>query len=302
MAAPSASPREDGSRRQPVSVAQSVRSATFAALACGVVVCAGAGTAMAAPTPDAIAEIAPRTALSFAHTPSGTRVGTPNQTAARPGLSIVKLYIADYMIRRGDGSAEDRELGQRMIRDSDDNAADRAYAKYPHSVDAIAAEYRLTSTTGAGYWGNSATSTADTVAFLEAKKTTDPTSPILDWMATAAPVAADGTHQNWGTGRLPSVTGTKWGWSDYGPSVVASASFGPDFSVAANTYGTTDQHTSDVLGAFGPEPGPPPAPDQIPIGEVIDRYNTGDDRLLNQLASAIPPDWTLPATILPPAP
>ncbi|MFE7421775.1 hypothetical protein [Rhodococcus sp. NPDC057529] len=279
-----------------------VRSVTLAALVSGVVVCAGAGEVAAAPIPDGFSEVPPRTALSFAHTPSGTRVGTANQTDARPGLSIVKLFVADYMLRHGDGSAEDRDLAQRMIRDSDDNAAERGYAKYPQSIDAIAAEYRLTSTHGGRQWGGSVTSTADTVTFLEAKKTTDVDSPILGWMATAAPVAADGTHQNWGTGQLPSVTGTKWGWSDFGPSVVASASFGSDFSVAASTFGTTDQHTGDVLGAFGPESGQPSEPAQVPIGEVIDHYNTGNDPLLEQLANLSPPGWTVPATVLRPAP
>ncbi|WP_241032528.1 hypothetical protein [Rhodococcus pseudokoreensis] len=233
------------------SASRRMRSAVAAALMAGGVACAATGQALAAPAPSEIADAPPRTALSFAHTPSGTRVGTANQGEARPGLSIVKLYVADYMIRHGDGSPEDLELGQRMIRDSDDAAASQAYAKYPQSIDAVAAEYRLTGTRGAAFWGNSVTSTADTVTFLEAKKTTDPNSPVLGWMATAAPVAVDGTHQNWGTGALPSVTGTKWGWSDDGSSVVASASFGPDFSVAANTYGTAEQHTDDVLGAFG---------------------------------------------------
>ena len=57
-----------------------------------------------------------------------------------------------------------------------------------------------------------------------------------------------------------------------GPSVVASASFGPDFSVAANTYGTADQHTGDVLGAFVQDPTPPPPVVQDPIQDLIDRY------------------------------
>ncbi len=121
------------------------------------------------------------------HTPSGTRIGTANQGEARPGLSIVKLYVADYLLRHGDGSPEELALGQRMIRDSDDNAASQAYAKYPQSIDVIAAEYRLTSTRGSGFWGDAVTSTADTVTFLEAKKTIDPDSQILEWMATAAP-------------------------------------------------------------------------------------------------------------------
>ena len=247
--------------------------AALSLLVAGLVASASGVTAHSAPAPDRIDEVPGRTALSFMHTPSGTRVGTANQGEARPGLSIVKLYIADYMLRHGDGSPEDLALGQQMIRDSDDSAASQAYAKYPQSIDAIAAEYGLTSTRGSGFWGDAVTSTADTVTFLEAKKTTDPDSRILEWMATAAPVAADGTHQNWGTGRLPSVTGTKWGWSDLGPSVVASASFGPDFSVAANTYGTADQHTGDVLGAFAEDPASPPPPvAQDPIQELIDRF------------------------------
>ncbi|CAG7588798.1 hypothetical protein ACVH9Z_07435 [Rhodococcus opacus] len=242
-------------------------------LVAGLVAFASGMTAHSAPTPDRIDEVPGRTALSFMHTPSGTRIGTANQGEARPGLSIVKLYVADYLLRHGDGSPEELALGQRMIRDSDDNAASQAYAKYPQSIDVIAAEYRLTSTRGSGFWGDAVTSTADTVTFLEAKKTIDPDSQILEWMATAAPAAADGTHQNWGTGRLPSVTGTKWGWSDYGPSVVASASFGPDFSVSANTYGTAEQHTSDVLGAFAQDPvSPPPQVAPDPIQDLIDRY------------------------------
>lgn len=260
-------------------------------------VAAQAGSVNAAPSPDGFDTVPDRTSLSFAHSPSGTRVGTANSAEARPGLSTVKLYVADYMLRHGDGSAEDRELGQRMIRDSDDGAASQAYAKYPHSIDAVASEYGLTATRGAAFWGNSSTSTADTVTFLEAKKATDPSSPILGWMATAAPVAADGTTQDWGTSTLPSVVGTKWGWSDYGPDIVASASFGPDFSVAANTYGSKEQHTSDVQGAFGPEQ--TPAPDQVSVRELIERLDTTDNPVVSQLATAIPPEWTLPADILP---
>ncbi|RZL82613.1 MAG: hypothetical protein EOP32_10730 [Rhodococcus sp. (in: high G+C Gram-positive bacteria)] len=282
------------------SAVSTCRDVVLSLLAAGVVATASGWTAHAAPTPDRVDEVPGRTALSFAHTPSGTRVGTANHGEARPGLSIVKLYVADYMLRHGDGSPEDRALGQRMIRDSDDGAAAEAYAKYPQAIDAIAAEYRLTSTHGAGFWGNAVTSTTDTVTFLEAKKSTDPDGEILGWMATAAPVAADGTHQNWGTGLLPSVIGTKWGWSDTGPSVVASASFGSDFSVAANTYGTVDEHTGDVLGAFAQDPASPsPQPAQVPIRELIDRYNTMNDPRIDQLAGVIPSDWSLPAAVVP---
>lgn len=173
---------------------------------------------------------------------------TANANEARPGLSTVKLYIADYALNHGDGSAEDRALAERAIRYSDDNAALQLYNKYPNSINATANNYGLSNTHGASHWGNSTTSTNDTAKFLEAKKKTDPNSPVLRWMETAAPVAADGTHQNWGTTHAPGVTGTKWGWSDTGPSVVASASIAPGYSIAMNTHGTPADQNAD-LGA-----------------------------------------------------
>ncbi len=63
---------------------------------------------------------------------------------------------------------------------------------------------------------------------------------------TGTPVAADGTRQNWGTARLPGVLGSKWGWSDLPPPEVASASFGPGFTVAAHTRGSPEDQTADV--------------------------------------------------------
>ncbi|MBH0775412.1 hypothetical protein IT779_03810 [Nocardia sp. NEAU-351] len=197
--------------------------------------------------PDAVP---PRTALSV-RTPLGLDWGTPNQYETRSALSTAKLYIVDYALRHGDDSAGDLELAERMIRYSDDAAASALSAKYPAAIDAVAAEYALAQTrSGPGDWSTAVTSTADLATFLAVKQSTDPTSPILEWMATAAPTAADGTAQNWGTARLPGVVGTKWGWSDLPPWEVASVSFGPGFSVAAHTRGTPEEQTADVLGAF----------------------------------------------------
>ncbi|WP_291478956.1 hypothetical protein [Corynebacterium sp.] len=184
--------------------------------------------------------------------------GTANAGETRPGLSIVKLYIVDYALRHGDGSASDRALAERAVRASDDAAAAELYAKYPNSIDATAREYGLTATRGNANWGYSKTSAADAASFLRAKQLRDPSSPILHWMETAEPVAADGTRQNWGTDNLPFVTGTKWGWSDEGPSVVASASVGGSlFSVAAITYGSPEEQTGDVLAYLPPLPAVP---------------------------------------------
>ncbi|MET7772235.1 hypothetical protein [Nocardia sp. NPDC005366] len=193
--------------------------------------------------------VPPRSAISL-RTPMGIEWGTANEHEPRSALSTAKLYLADYALRHGDGSAEDRACAERMIRYSDDAAADTVAVKYPQAIGSTAAEYGLEQTQSTGQWGTSTTSTADLADFLTAKQTTDPNSPILDWMATAAPTAVDGTEQNWGTAALPGVQGSKWGWSDMPPQEVASASFGPGFSVAAHTRGGPAEQTADVMGAL----------------------------------------------------
>ncbi|MEV0295271.1 hypothetical protein [Nocardia sp. NPDC050710] len=213
-------------------------------------VTAGICLALAAPTAaaDADALVPDRTALSF-RTPLGFAWGTANERQPRASLSLSKLFLVDYALRHGDGSDTDRQLAERMIRLSDDGAADVMAAKYPQAIDTVAEEYHLTETRSAGHWSATRTSSADVADFLNAKLRSDPASPILTWMAQADRTAADGTEQNWGTAQLPRVLGTKWGWSDFGPPEVASASYGSGFAVAAHTYGTPADQTDDVLAA-----------------------------------------------------
>ncbi|MDN8624636.1 MULTISPECIES: hypothetical protein [Corynebacterium] len=193
-----------------------------------------------------------RTQISFHNTLTGHHVGTLNEHESRPGLSLVKMYIADYVFEHG--SPEDRAKATQMLRFSDDNIASELYAKYPNSINDRAGKYHLADTHGAPHWGDSTTSTADSVAYLEAKKRENPLDPVLTALATASPVAADGYKQDYGTATLPGVVGTKWGWSDDRSSVNASASFGPFFSVSASTYGPSQQLTDDVQGAFTSQP------------------------------------------------
>lgn len=205
-----------------------------------------------------------RTQISFEHIPTGTHFGTANETEARPGLSIVKLYIADYVFQHG--SATDWSRATQMIRVSDDALARELYSRYPSSINATAATYGLTNTRGAAHWGYSTTSTRDTVRFLAAKQRRNPLDPVLLAMASAAPVAADGYRQDYGTATLPEVTGSKWGWSDDRRSIHASASIGSNFAIAAHTFGTKETHTQDVQAAFGPQPLPQrlqPQPPQL---------------------------------------
>lgn len=223
------------------------RIGVIATLAAGLCLCAAPMAAARVDPPDP-ASVPPRTAISVRTVLPGVRWGTPNETEPRAGLSVAKLYLADYALRHGDGSAADKELGERMIRFSDDAAADAMAAKYPGAVDHVAAEYHLTATHGGMGW-DATTSTADIADFLDAKVRAEPDSPLLAWMADPGETAADGTPQNWGTARLPAVVGTKWGWSDFGDPEVASASYGPGYTVAAHTRGTADEHTTDVVDA-----------------------------------------------------
>ncbi|UGT62136.1 hypothetical protein [Nocardia asteroides] len=220
-------------------------------LAVGVCCVLPAPVAGAEPASVVIAtdDVPARTAFST-RTLRGGGSGSANENEPRAALSLAKLYLVDYAVRHGTHGELDRAAGERAIRFSDDAAADTLDAAYPDAVDAIAAEFGLTHT-GGGYWGTSTTSTSDVATFLLAKLRADRDSPILEWMADAAPVAADGTEQNWGTADLPGVLGTKWGWSDTGISEVASASFGVGYVVVANTIGSTGEHTADVFAGFG---------------------------------------------------
>ena len=222
-------------------------AATAAALACAAPLTAP--HASAAPDPANLGEVPPRTSISFVHSPTGASVGTPNEHESRPGLSLVKLYIADFVY--DNGSDSDRAAAFRMLQTSDDAIALSLYTAYPQSIAATAGKYGLADTHAASHWGNSTTSTYDVTRFLEARKRDHGLQdPILVALATASPIAADGYAQNYGTALLPGVVGTKWGWSDDRTSLHASASFGGDFSVAAHTYGPAAQLTADVLGAF----------------------------------------------------
>ena len=88
-------------------------------------------------------------------------------------------------------------------------------------------------------------------------------------MANAAPVAADGYRQDFGTSRIPGVIGTKFGWSD-NRRIHASVSTAPGFTVAANTYGDATTHTADVTRAVHNAPGTIPAGSSEAIGARIE--------------------------------
>lgn len=188
---------------------------------------------------------------------NGTKVATPNSGESRPALSMSKLYLGHWVLHHG--APEDKARVEEMIRVSDDNAASQLEAKYPAAIPDTIAAFGLHQTHHNGYWGNTTTSTDDLTRFLSETRGDPVAAPLFRGMANAAPVAADGYAQDYGTAQIPGVQGTKFGWSD-DRSINATASIGPGWTIAANTYGPAAANTVDVLGAITGAPVAPGAP------------------------------------------
>lgn len=194
-----------------------------------------------------IENVPDRTSMAVV-TPTGV-VKTKNADEPRPGLSIVKLYMAHFVLNHGNGSDAERQLSERMIRYSDDGAASAVHRKYPNAISVVAKEYGLKNTVTGSSWGDSYTSATDVAVFLSKLRAAHPDSLVLKWMSSPAEYAADGTRQDWGTATLDNVTGTKWGWSDYGTPSMASASIAPTTTVASFSWGGRSEQNSDVKAA-----------------------------------------------------
>lgn len=199
-------------------------------------------TEMIALTPDPadFAYAGERSQASFYRLSDGMQVGTANERKARPALSLIKLYIAKYVL--DNGTIEESYDALQMLVDSNDRFAAELYRSYPESVDSVAEEYDLYSTRGAEQWGYSVTSTYDAVTFISQLMVEDPTHPILMAMSVSTEVAADGYEQDFGTAQLPGVLGTKWGWSD-ARDLHSSVSFGRGWVAAASVVGSAEDLT-----------------------------------------------------------
>ena len=82
--------------------------------------------------------------ITYYRIETGMHMGSPTEHQPRYALSLIKLYIATYVIEHG--SFEDKYLALEMIADSSDESAGKLFEKYPRSIDSIAREYGLTST------------------------------------------------------------------------------------------------------------------------------------------------------------
>lgn len=182
-------------------------------------------------------------AITYYRIETGMHMGSATEHQPRYALSLIKLYIATYVLEHG--SFEDKYLALDMIADSSDESAAQLFEKYPRSIDSIAKEYGLESTSAGEDWGHSMTSTYDVVRFIVQLMEDDPTHPVLVAMSHADAVSADGYEQNYGTAKLSDVVGSKWGWSD-SKDRHSSVSFGENFVVAASIEGSAQELTSYV--------------------------------------------------------
>lgn len=183
--------------------------------------------------------------VSYTRLSDGFHTGSANERFTRPALSLAKLYIADEVFRSG--NERQQRLASEMIRTSDDAIAEELYREFPDSIDQTAARYSLYSTRsdGENRWGYSVTSAYDLVSFISQKIQEDPHDPLLNAMRSAAPVAADGYAQNYGTATLKGAQGTKWGWSN-DHTLNSSVTFGADFVAAAAVAGSAEDLTNLV--------------------------------------------------------
>ena len=218
------------------------------------------------------------------HFDGGHTVATANAGEQRPILSLSKLHLGYWVLHHG--SQADKDRVQHMIAFSDDTIASELDDRYPQAIPEVIRDFGLHQTTYSGYWGSSHTSAHDAARFISEIRHDPVARPVIDGMRYAAPVAADGYRQDFGTAVLPGAQGTKFGWSN-NRDIHATVTFGPGWVAAANTYGSAADHTADVRAAAGvlgsSVPGAPAAPSvpgssggTVTSGELLDRASCID--------------------------
>lgn len=188
--------------------------------------------------------------ISYIRLHDGMYMGSAAEHDPRPALSLIKLYIATYVIEQGEYEDKYEALG--MIASSSDKSAEELFKKYPDSIDKIAKEYDLESTKAGETWGYSETFTYDVASFISQLIKRDETHPVLVAMSHADPVSEDGYDQDYGTAKLSNVVGSKWGWSN-DKSINSSVSFGKNFVAAASINGSANDLTDYVKSEINGE-------------------------------------------------
>lgn len=245
------------------------------------------------------AQAVPARSQMIVLTDAGGYFATPNAREPRPAMSLVKLYLGMWVLRHGQQA--DKNKVEYMIRVSHDGIASELDRKYPNAIRSIMTSYGLQDSRYPGYWGNSTTSVADVAKFVKAIRFDPVAAPLIRGMRNAAPIAADGYAQNYGTSRIPGVQGTKFGWSD-ARDYHGTVSFGPGYVVAVSTRGPASANTADALNGWIPPragaPAPRPGAQMTPAAALRDRIKchvppTSTDAVDQLIPNNAPVNWQL---------
>jgi hypothetical protein len=142
-----------------------------------------------------------------------------------PSASMVKLFLAEDVLRRArDGTLvlTPEDLGRlaEMIISSDDPAASSVWVRFggEQAIRAVADRYDLTDTAPprrSGQWGETTTTARDLARFLSLLPVVahpDDAARLMEWMASASAIAADGFDQQFGLFGVPGRPAVKQGW------------------------------------------------------------------------------------------
>ena len=236
-------------------------AATFTAV---TLIASGTGAASAAQ--DQQVSVAPEytgnSAMAVVYS-DGTWSGTGDAKESRPALSLSKIYLGYWVLYNG--TQEEKDMVEDMIRYSDNEVATMLDTKYPYAIEDITRRFALTATERGESWGETVTSAWDVAKFVSGIQNDPNAWPILDGMETAADTAADGFAQDFGTSTLPGAKGTKFAWSDDGTSATGSVTFGDGWTAAALTWGGPEANTYDVQhGLLGDEVEAPAGDEDAP--------------------------------------
>ncbi|AKK10108.1 hypothetical protein [Corynebacterium uterequi] len=208
---------------------------------------------------------------------------TANAHESRSGLSLVKLYLGYWVLQHG--SLHDKARVSEMIRVSHDGIATELDRRYPQAIPSVMRDFQLRDSYYSGYWGSSTTSAYDVARFVTAIRYEPLAAPIIDGMVRAAPIAADGYAQNYGTSTIPGAQGTKFGWSDE-RTTNATVSFGPGWVIATHTWGSAGLNTADAQVAASELTAPVPEPVAEPALDAAEELSSIADTLAGNLGSA----------------
>lgn len=201
---------------------------------------------------------------------SGNIVYQVNGDQRVPSLSQAKLFLGYWVLRSG--APADKGAVFPMIKFSDDGIASRLSSIYPQAIPEIISQYGLRGTVAGPSWGLGSTTMNDLTQFISAIRRDPIARPIIDAMAQAAPIAADGYAQNYGSSTLPRVWATKFGWTDDRVGRNTTVSLGDSFSIAVSSAGpsfhVTELAHSVPLPAAGPAPWSPIPGVPLSIGFV----------------------------------